>query len=97
MAFTVQGYIDGVSYAVEVGGETVPREGIAGGSPSALGVLRDHEGTDVLVSPVGPSITADLSTPEGVLAVLTAHTEVTSVDGDDVPNLLGVSREDVDY
>lgn len=89
--FTVQGYIDQVSYAVEVGQDDDSLGGykISAGSPSALGVLRAYDGDQVAVHAVGEDITADAGTPEGVLAILTAHTEVTDVAGDDVPDLLG--------
>lgn len=89
--FTVEGYIDRVSYAVEVGhpDDEVAGYRITAGSTSALAVLRAHDGEDVEITPVGPTITADAGTAEGVLAILTGHTEVTGVEGDDVPDLLG--------
>jgi hypothetical protein len=42
-----------------------------------------------LVTPTGPSIIGSFVDPRGVLAVLLAKTEVTSVKGDDVPDLVG--------
>lgn len=92
MSFTVQGYIDGVSYAVAVGIDpetTVDALGVVAGSPAALDVLASWDGRSVEMSPVGPFITGSTTDPRGVLAVLTAITEVTSVVGDDVPDLLG--------
>jgi hypothetical protein len=93
--FVVEGYIDSVSYAVQVGGDTAdavldPRAERAGavvGSPSAISVLSLHEGRDVLVTPVGPAVVGSVTDPAGILGVLYAHTEVTSVSGDDVPDL----------
>lgn len=89
---TVQGYVDGVSYAVQIGGDSPigmrDRTGMTSGSPAAVVLLDECDGDVVAISPVGPSMVADASTPEGALAILHARTQVTSVEGDDVPDLL---------
>lgn len=92
--FTVEGYIDHVSYRVRFGSnphaQLDPRTGRLGaviGSRRALDLLARHEGMPVLVTPVGPTVTGSTTDPAGVLAVLLAHSEVTSVDGD-APQLL---------
>lgn len=92
MSFIIEGYINQVSYAVNVGLPHSEDIGYkqASGSPSALVLLEVHDGETVDVTPVGPQITADCDTPEGVLALLTSLTEVTDVysdDGSDVPDL----------
>jgi hypothetical protein len=96
--FYVMGYADGTSYTVQVGGDPVPSArnvGLASGSEAGLEVLREHEGEQVNVTPVGPVVVADYSTPEGVVAPLLAYTEVTAMDGEDVPDLLGASSPNV--
>lgn len=97
--FLVQGYIDGVSYAVQVAGsaDAGSRVGFATGNSWALAVLREHANTEVLLSPVGPVIKGDVNTADGVLAILLCNTEVTSVEGDDVPDLLGAPDRTVVY
>ena len=101
--FQVKGYIDGVSYAVRYGdesGETPPRMERAGkvlGSGRAIDVLRQNVGVPVLVTPTGPTVIGSLATPAGVLAVLTARTEVTAVTGDDVPELVPAGEPGVVY
>lgn len=91
--FTVEGYIQAagrpVSYAVEVGhpDNDVAGYRIAAGSTPALALLRSTDGTEVEVHATGDTIVADAGTPEGVLAILYARTEVTGVEGDDVPAL----------
>lgn len=90
--FTVAGYIDGVSYGVTVDDQDPTRAaGCADGSPAALKVLRDADGELLLLSPVGPELTVDITRPADVLAVLQARTEVTEVNGDGVPNPFGPS------
>jgi hypothetical protein len=87
--FAVQGYINGVSYTVQVGGDPTPSAlnvGVASGSTAAMHLLREHEGEDVLASPTGPLVHADYSDPQAVVAVLLAYTRVSSIDGDDVPD-----------
>ena len=94
--FVVQGYIDRVSYAVEVG----PREGereLVRGNPRALALLDVLQGQPVLVTPVGPELIVDLTDARSVLAALTVNTQVTSVDGDDVPQLAEPDDPNVDY
>jgi hypothetical protein len=99
--FIVQGYIDGISYAVQVGVDhqvMSPRAlGIVNGSPSAIQLLVDSEGLIVSVTPTGPSLAVSLTDPAGVLAALIAGTEVTSVEGDDVPDLVGSPKPGLVY
>jgi hypothetical protein len=103
MTFTVEGYIDMVSYAVRVGaGQShLPAYKIAVGSPAALDLLRECDGRPVLVTPTGPTVPGDCATPAGVLAILTTQTQVTRVEpdgpNDSLPNLVGPSRRDVVY
>lgn len=101
--FQVEGYVNGVSYAVRFGAnpeldaERTERVGGVIGSGRALDVLRQFEGIPVLVTPTGPSILGSLSDPAGVLAVLTTQTEVTSVTGDDIPELTPAGDPGVVY
>ena len=92
VVFTAQGYVDGVSYAVRVGvrPDAVPAAtGIVDGSMSAIAVLRGFEGDPISLTPTGPVIVGSLTDRAGVLAVLLARTQVTKVEGDDVPDLYG--------
>ncbi len=101
----VEGYIESVSYAVQIGGDTADavlhpnadRAGAVVGSLRAIGVLRRYEGSPVDVTPTGPTIVGSVTDPRGILAVLTAHTEVTSVTGDDVPQLVPPADPGVVY
>lgn len=104
MPFIVEGYIDMVSYAVNVGlpdSDTLPSSyKQAVGSPAALAVLASHDGQNIDVTPVGPVVAGDCDTPEGVLAILKAYTDVTDVyadDGSDVPDLVGPTDPTHDY
>jgi hypothetical protein len=92
--FVVAGYIrDGdaaVGYRVAVGAEPGPGvDGIVQGSVNARALLAAHAGEEVRVTPVGPSYVLDLSDPASVLAALHALTEVKTVEGDDVPEVMG--------
>lgn len=98
---TVQGYIDGVSYAVTLnqGGEE-GAVGVASGSPSALAVLDLAQGQTIEVTPVGPFLPGGAGTVESALATLSARTEVTSVetdDGSEVPDPAGRPLPGVAY
>lgn len=89
----VMGYIDGVTYTVQIGGDTPigmrDRTGLTSGSEGAIALLDEYDGTEVVdVTPVGPHVKADPATPEGALAILHARTQVTSVEGEDVPDVL---------
>lgn len=91
--FTVQGYVDGVSYAVEID-PTADEDDVVNGSPSAIGVLHAYEGEPLLVTPTGPTVIASVTDPAGILASLRAFTEVTSVEGD-APDLEAGARQTV--
>ena len=100
--FEVEGYVDQVSYRVRVDGDPeessdrLERAGVALGTGRVIDVLRRHEGRPVLVTPVGPTVVGKLTDPAGVLAILTAHTEVTAVTGD-APQLMEAGEPGVVY
>lgn len=100
--FDVEGYVDQVSYVVRVGGDPAARSGrmeragIALGTGRVIDVLRRNVGRRVLVTPTGPEVIGSTATPEGVLAMLTAYTEVTSVTGD-APQLIPPAEDGVVY
>jgi hypothetical protein len=93
--FTVLGYLNGISYAVQVGvdvRQTHPRQAIDGvvvGDPRAIGLLQTLEGLPVRPGPGMRSRTGTNKDPEWVLACLHAHTQVTDVYGEDIPDLGG--------
>lgn len=99
--FTVHGYVDQVAYTCVVDTDA-PDENedgiITHCSPTtALARLSLYLGETALVSPSGPGYEINLSSPEGVLAGLTVHTEVVRVDGD-APDLFkgATSGEHID-
>lgn len=96
--FVVEGYVDGVSYVVQVDADR-PSSDVykaASGSLRALQLIRGYDGTEIALTPVGPVIRADAGTGEGVLAILTEHTQVTSTVGD-VPDLHGPEEPGTDH
>ena len=101
--FQVEGYVREVSYVVRVGvartAETggMERAGIALGTGRVIDVLNRNAGLPVLVTPTGPEVVGSLTDPAGVLAILTAHTEITSITGDDIPQLMPVAEPGVVY
>lgn len=80
---TVQGYVDGVAYAVTVG---VPRDdaadtvGVVSGSPNVVAMLRIRDGEPVDLPHGGVSV-LDVDDPDRVVEALTAWTEVVRVEG----------------
>lgn len=82
--FRVAGRLDGALYEVEVTG-TASRPTI--GSKRVEGLVRQYEGKQVLATPVGPVFTVDPSDGASILALLSAHTDVTRVS-DDAPQLV---------
>jgi hypothetical protein len=82
--FRVAGTLDGVLYEVEVTGR---KSRPTVGSKRVAGLVRQHEGDTVLVTPVGPAYVVDGEKPETVLALLSAHTQVHRVS-DDAPQLV---------
>lgn len=101
--FMVEGYIKQVSYAVRVGVDPkadpgrMERAGKVLGTGRAIDVLHQFDGIPVLVTPTGPSVVGSLTDPAGVLAVLLTQTEVTSVTGDDIPELIPAGEAGVVY
>jgi hypothetical protein len=99
--FTVQGYRDGVSYLVTVGGPPAETQdgfeaGCAVTDPMTAAWLDEQAGEPWKATPTGPSGVTNLANPESVLGTLLAHTQVTSVDGD-APDLLGPVEPGVVY
>lgn len=81
--YTVDGYIDGVSYrAIVDGDQPDPGSGVIGGSPGALALLRTNEGRAFSSTVTGQAVTLDLQDPDTVLPALQALTEVTGTAGD---------------
>lgn len=81
---TVTGYADGVAYAVEFDPTASP-DPISGrvvtSTPAVASALARVVGETVMLTPVGPAVTVDLSTAEGVLQALGMTTEVVAVVG----------------
>jgi hypothetical protein len=89
--FTVDGYINGVSYHAVVGaqaGQPEPAVGCVAGDPGVLALLQEQEGEPWAATPTGPFGVLDLTDPASVLGALTDHTDVTSLTGD-YPDLVG--------
>lgn len=89
--FSVTGYLDdGLAYAATVGqqGRANRPLGCLSGPPHLTAMMLAANGMNVAVTPTGPFYILDLADPESVLAALYALTDVISVDGDDVPDVL---------
>jgi hypothetical protein len=90
--FTVDGYINGVSYHAVVGDDTSnrlgPTVGCVAGDPGVLSLLQEQEGEPWAATPTGPFGVLDLADPASVLGALSDHTDVTSLTGD-YPDLAG--------
>lgn len=83
MPYTVNGYINGVSYQATVGGEVLdPRTGVITGSPNVVNLLLSNEGDSFSTTVTGENVALDLQDPDSVLPALQSLTEVTSVEGD---------------
>ena len=89
--FEVRGYINSVSYAVRVADN-----GEVTATGRARTLLDLVNGESVALSPTGPFVVADTGTPEGILAALHVHTQVTSVTGDP-PQIMPASDPSVVY
>jgi hypothetical protein len=82
--FRVAGTLDDALYEVEVTGR---KSRPVVGSKRVAGLVRQHEGDTVLVTPVGPAYVVDGADPASVLALLSSHTQVSRVS-DDAPQLV---------
>jgi hypothetical protein len=84
--FTVEGYVDGVSYTAVVGDPKAEGDpsaaGIVTGTDNVVTLLRGHEGLPVRASVTSGDRPLDLRDPESVLAGLRDLTQVTKVTGD---------------
>lgn len=80
----VAGVLDRTLYEVELTGD--PRDPVVG-SKRIRGLVRQHLGETVLVTPVGPAYTVAADDVESLLALLSAHTKVTRVS-DGAPTLV---------
>lgn len=87
--FVVKGYLNGISYAVQVGVDKKrANDGVVAGDPRVIGLLQSYEGLPISIGVGRRSVTGTNDNPEWVLACLHEHTEVTDVDGDEVPDLV---------
>lgn len=91
--FTVDGYVEGIAYHVEVGGPAAgaTAAGVAGCAvtdPRMAAWLWDQEGQVYKVTPTGPVGITDLADPASVLGTLYGRTDVTGTEGD-APDLTG--------
>jgi hypothetical protein len=87
---------DGIGYTVRVYPRPVGAPnavGVAEGSMNIMTLLTVNEGQPVNITPTGPTITLDVNSPAAVLAALQTMTDVVSVEGDDVPELLGTDDQ----
>lgn len=92
--FTVTGLTeDGIGYLVDVGQHT-PTFGVVSGSANVLDLLASSAGTQVQASPTSAAAPLDLDDPASVLAALYMLTTVTSVAGDDIPEVFDATDED---
>lgn len=88
--FTVAGYLNGVSYAVQVGVSPArANDGVVAGSPQVIGLLKTREGMPMRPGRGLRAVSVDATTnnPAWVLACLHSETEVTDVDGTGIPDL----------
>lgn len=90
--FTVSGTYQGVPYNVGVHPEGLPdgTEGAVGivmGSGLVTTLLDFHNGLDFARTPVSDTEQLDNTDPTSVLAFLYDRTNVTTVEGDDVPDI----------
>jgi len=82
---TVQGYIEGVSYAVQIDPERQlsDADGVLVDPPASVSLLMAlHETEEIAMTPTGPTVVGDRSDALGALAILQAHSDVTSIDGE---------------
>jgi len=95
---TVEGYIDAVSYAVQIDPEQRnQRHGVLVDPPnSVIALVAVYDGEEALLTPTGPVVTIDRNDAMGVLGALHAHSDVTSVVGD-LPADYPDSDPSVDY
>ncbi len=94
MTYMVNGYIGGVSYAVQVGSDAADgSEGPVQGNDRIAGLLHANEGRAFRTGVTGQSVTLSLQDAGSVLPALLSLTEVTDVTGD-APGLPGA--EDFD-
>lgn len=86
--FRVKGYLNGISYAVQVGIDPArANDGIVAGDPRVMAMLQSQEGVPQRPAPGMTAVPGNNDSSAWVLACLHANTEVTDVDGTDVPDL----------
>lgn len=99
MAFVVQGYLNGISYAVQVGGDkTHANDGVVAGDPRVIGLLQSMEGLPISLGPGRRSVKGSIDDERWVLAALYHLTQVTDVDALDdkpLPELREVRRQEL--
>lgn len=85
--FTVAGVLDDTLYEVKVTGNA---KNPVVGSKRVAGLLRQHEGERVLVTPQGPAYVVSGGDAESVLALLATQTRITraGADGETLPRLV---------
>jgi hypothetical protein len=85
--FMVKGYLNGISYAVQVGvSKARANDGVVAGDPRVIGMLQTYEGLPITLGVGRRSVTGTNDDPAWVLACLHEYTEVTDVDPmDDQP------------
>lgn len=81
--FTIYGTTDSVAYVVGVHEEDMggPYRHVMG-SDNATALLAAHEGDEAKMTPTSDPVTLSLDDPVSILAYLTEHTNVISVEGD---------------
>jgi len=94
MPFVVKGYYNGTSYAVQVGVQSSrANDGVVAGDPRIMGMLQGHEGLPMRPAVGMTALVGTNDDPAWVLAALYAETEVTDIDGTDIPDLRGRRRQ----
>lgn len=85
--FVVKGFLNGISYAVQVGvDKSRANDGVVAGDPRVIGLLQSMEGQPITLGPGRRSVKGSNDDEDWVLAALHDLTQVTDVDAlDDKP------------
>lgn len=95
MSFIVKGYLNGITYRVQVGVDKArANDGVVAGDPRVIGLLQSMEGLPITLGPGKRSVTGTTDNTDWVMAALHEHTQVTDVDGppEEIPDLRVVRR-----
>jgi hypothetical protein len=99
---TVTGYIDnGIAYSAQIDPDAAPDEidGIithASPADRVTGVVRAHEGEQVMLALTGPAAEVSMTDALGILGALQEYTDVTAIEGD-LPDGYPESDPNTDY